>query len=287
MKVAILGPTVIGQTTLDNKTHRHVGGLPCYVGNVMAGLGCDVTAITTFSKGDEKFIKKSLPGIKLHLIPASRTIMFAQKYSSKDPDKRVMTVDNSENTLNYEQAGKLDDFDVLVYGPMFADNISDELYIKPKAVKVYGGFGLFQKEHGGKLIWAKPERALKLLKEMDFVFLDETEAVFLTNQKSAGAAGQYLVRLGIPNVIITMGSKGSIYFTKKGAKHFPAYPPKRITDPTGCGETYLGAFMYAFKQFPASSQWGVFAAMAGTMKIEVKGPLCTSKDRILRRLRTI
>jgi sugar/nucleoside kinase (ribokinase family) len=76
-----------------------------------------------------------------------------------------------------------------------------------------------------------------------------------------------------------------VIYDGTGEHVIPAFQPSCLRDPTGCGDTYLAAFIFA-----ASFPWdldeiGRFAAMAATMKLECQGPLHATASQVLQRLR--
>ena len=44
-------------------------------------------------------------------------------------------------------------------------------------------------------------------------------------------------------IVIKKGEHGAMLFSKRGIFLVPAYPVRRLADPTGAGDSYAGAFM--------------------------------------------
>ncbi len=79
------------------------------------------------------------------------------------------------------------------------------------------------------------EAVQAVLPYLDFLILNEVEAEQL-NQ----ATGQDLSDLGIPHVVVTLGSKGARYFQKgSNPADFPAFRVQAV-DTTGAGDTFTG-----------------------------------------------
>ena len=57
------------------------------------------------------------------------------------------------------------------------------------------------------------------------------------------AALQKIHRLGPKYVIIKQGSHGSILSSPKGFFLCPAYPLRKVVDPTGAGDSFVGGLM--------------------------------------------
>lgn len=84
---------------------------------------------------------------------------------------------------------------------------------------------------------------LKLLKRVDGFVLNDSEAHQLTQEGNVFAALKKLHKLGPKYVIIKKGSHGSILSSPKGVFICPAYPLPLVCDPTGAGDSFVGAMM--------------------------------------------
>ena len=84
---------------------------------------------------------------------------------------------------------------------------------------------------------------LKLLKRLDLFVLNDSEAHQLTKQDNVFDALKRLHKLGPKYVIIKQGSHGSLLSGPAGLFICPAYPLKKVVDPTGAGDSFVGAIM--------------------------------------------
>ncbi|MEI7731090.1 MAG: PfkB family carbohydrate kinase [Verrucomicrobiota bacterium] len=84
---------------------------------------------------------------------------------------------------------------------------------------------------------------LKLLKRVDCFVLNESEAEHLTKEDNVFAAFRKLHQLGPRYVIIKKGSHGAILSGPHGFFISPAYPLKKVVDPTGAGDSFVGGLM--------------------------------------------
>jgi len=84
---------------------------------------------------------------------------------------------------------------------------------------------------------------LKLLKRLDAFVLNDSEAHQLTKQDNLFAALKKIHGLGPKYVIIKKGSHGSILSGPRGFFLCPAYPVHKVVDPTGAGDSFVGAMM--------------------------------------------
>ena len=84
---------------------------------------------------------------------------------------------------------------------------------------------------------------LKLLKRMDGFVLNDSEAHQLTKEDNVFAAMRKIHKLGPKYVIIKKGSHGSILSGPRGFFICPAYPLRKVVDPTGAGDSFVGGMM--------------------------------------------
>lgn len=84
---------------------------------------------------------------------------------------------------------------------------------------------------------------LRLLKRVDLFVLNDSEAQQLVKEDNVVAALPKLHKLGPKYVIIKKGEHGSILSGPGGLFIAPAYPLKRVVDPTGAGDSFVGGLM--------------------------------------------
>lgn len=84
---------------------------------------------------------------------------------------------------------------------------------------------------------------LRLLKRVDLFVLNDTEAHQLVEENNVVAALPKLHKLGPKYVIIKKGEHGSILSGPNGMFIAPAYPLKKVVDPTGAGDSFVGGLM--------------------------------------------
>lgn len=89
----------------------------------------------------------------------------------------------------------------------------------------------------------KPEELRKLLKRVDILFINDSEAAQLSSEINIIKAGKSILSMGPSAVVIKKGEHGALLMT--GDKRFvmPAYPLEEVNDPTGAGDSFAGGFM--------------------------------------------
>ena len=84
---------------------------------------------------------------------------------------------------------------------------------------------------------------LKLLPRLDCLVLNDTEAAQLVEEENVIAALPRIHRLGPKYVIVKKGEHGSILSGPNGLFIALAYPLKKVVDPTGAGDSFVGGLM--------------------------------------------
>lgn len=87
------------------------------------------------------------------------------------------------------------------------------------------------------------EDLLGLLKEIDCLVLNDSEARQLTEIDNVVVAVKKIHELGPKYVIVKKGEHGAILSTPKGLFIAPAFPLSKLTDPTGAGDSFVGGLI--------------------------------------------
>ncbi|MBK6910108.1 MAG: sugar kinase [bacterium] len=118
---------------------------------------------------------------------------------------------------------------------------------------------------------------LKVLKQVDLLFVDEFEARWLTEASSLTAAAKQLRTMGPKWVIVKKGEHGSFLLGPGGMHMAQTYPVQEVVDPTGAGDSYAGALLGYLAACPTVNdvnmrrgmQW---ASVVGSFYVEGFGP---------------
>jgi sugar/nucleoside kinase (ribokinase family) len=84
---------------------------------------------------------------------------------------------------------------------------------------------------------------IRLLKRVDGFVLNDSEAHQLTKEDNVFAAMRKIHKMGPKYVIVKKGSHGSILSGPRGIFICPAYPLRKVLDPTGAGDSFVGGMM--------------------------------------------
>ncbi|KAL8031955.1 hypothetical protein ABFX02_13G062200 [Erythranthe guttata] len=126
----------------------------------------------------------------------------------------------------------------------------------------------------------------ELLNFIDILSPNETELARLTNmptetfEQISQAVGK-CHELGVKQVLVKLGAKGSILFTQgeEPIRQSIISAPK-VIDTTGAGDTFTAAFAVALVEGKTKRECLKFAAAAASLCVQVKGAIPSMPDRI-------
>jgi len=83
----------------------------------------------------------------------------------------------------------------------------------------------------------------EVLKMVDILIVNDSEARQLTNEYSLVKAAQEITKMGPSTLIIKKGEHGALLFSENQVFFAPALPLEEVFDPTGAGDTFAGGFI--------------------------------------------
>jgi sugar/nucleoside kinase (ribokinase family) len=92
-------------------------------------------------------------------------------------------------------------------------------------------------------IQSKKPELLELLKRLDILLVNDSEARELSGDWNIHRAGKWILARGPKRVVIKRGEHGAILIEPTRTFYVPAYPLEEVFDPTGAGDAFAGGFM--------------------------------------------
>ncbi len=89
----------------------------------------------------------------------------------------------------------------------------------------------------------KRESLYKLLKIIDMLVVNESEAKMLVDDLNLLNAGKKILKLGPKYLVIKKGEHGAVLMTNEFLFLAPAYPLEAVIDPTGAGDSFAGGMI--------------------------------------------
>lgn len=278
----------IGHITKDKivTPHRVVymaGGTSFYFAYAINQLPNDVSfsLVTSMDPTEtEPAEKMRQAGIDVTL-NASRNTVFFENIYGENQNERKQRVLAKADPFTIEQ---LEHVDAKVYhlGSLLSDDFSNEVveYLAKKgkvSIDVQGYLREVRDEKAYPIDW---KDKLKVLKNTYYLKVNEIEMETITGLKDAHEAAKLLHSWGVTEVIITLGSEGSLIYVDDTFYEIPAYAPHEVVDATGCGDTYSAGYLYQRTLGATPTEAGKFAAAMCTIKLEHNGPFNRSIDDI-------
>lgn len=85
---------------------------------------------------------------------------------------------------------------------------------------------------------------MEAISKIDVLIVNDEEAFDLTGEHDILTAVEALFRFGPSSVVLKKGQHGSMLARENGDVFFlPAYPTRKVKDPTGAGDTFAGGFL--------------------------------------------
>lgn len=278
----------IGHITKDKivTPHRVVymaGGTSFYFAYAINQLPNDVSfsLVTSMDPTEtEPAEKMRQAGIDVTL-NASRNTVFFENIYGENQNERKQRVLAKADPFTIEQ---LEHVDAKVYhlGSLLSDDFSNEVveYLAKKGKVSIDVQGYLREVRDEKVYPIDWKDKLKVLKNTYYLKVNEIEMETITSLKDAHEAAKLLHSWGVTEVIITLGSEGSLIYVDDTFYEIPAYAPHEVVDATGCGDTYSAGYLYQRTLGATPTEAGKFAAAMCTIKLEHNGPFNRSIDDI-------
>ncbi|HUY36789.1 MAG TPA: PfkB family carbohydrate kinase [Pirellulales bacterium] len=87
------------------------------------------------------------------------------------------------------------------------------------------------------------DELLRLLKRIDGLVLNDSEARLLTGEENVVRAGRQVQQMGPRFVVVKKGEHGAMFFSQHETYVMPAFPTANVVDPTGAGDSFAGGMM--------------------------------------------
>ena len=278
----------IGHITKDkivtpNRTVYMAGGTSFYFSYAINQLPKDVTfsLVTAMDPTEKEPVEKMLKaGIDVSM-NASRNTVFFENIYGENQNERKQRVLAKADPFTIQQLEHVD-AKVFHLDSLLADDFPTEVveYLSSKgrvSIDVQGYLREVRDEKVYPIDW---KEKLKVLKHTYYLKVNETEMETITGLKDAHEAAKLIHAWGVTEVIITLGSEGSLVYVDDKFYEIPAYPPHEVVDATGCGDTYSAGYLYKRLQGATPTEAGKFAAAMCTIKLEHNGPFNRSIDDV-------
>ncbi|MGB9664856.1 MAG: PfkB family carbohydrate kinase [Ignavibacteria bacterium] len=243
MSILVVGS--LGLDTIETpfaKVEGSLGGSAVYI-SLAASYFCPIVNLVGVVGEDfpEKYIQLlrdhniDLEG--LQIVKGGKTFRWAGKY---DYDM------NSRDTL-FTELNVFKDFN-----PIIPENYKDSKFIILGNIDPELQMNVLNQLYNPRFIvcdtmnyWIerKNEALRELLKKVDMLIVNDSEARLLANHPNLIYAAKIILKMGPKKLVIKKGEHGALLITKDTIFTAPAYPLENINDPTGAGDTFAGGLV--------------------------------------------
>ena len=274
-KICCIGHITRDRIITPQQTIDMAGGTSFYMAHGMHHLSQDfpfqlVTKIGQESQEEVDHLRQMNIDVVSYSSPHS---VFFENHYGLNSNQRTQRVLAKAAPFTIEEMEPLA-AEVFHLGSLLADDFSPEIvkYLSQKgriSIDVQG----YLREVRGEKVYAVDWKDMDaVLPYVDMMKLNEHEMRAIMQLNNPKTVAKKLASYGIREVIITLGSYGSLIYADKTYYEIPAYPPQKIVDATGCGDTYSTGYLYMRSQGASFQDAGRFASAMCTLKLEHNGP---------------
>jgi sugar/nucleoside kinase (ribokinase family) len=246
--IAVCGNPTLDELSEEGKALISPGGTALFASCAAQYLGARVRIVGNIGEDYPSSILKWLKhrGLNTSALSKTRSPSTRFRIGYSHESRRLWLLDQGHPVAPTWIGGKVDGLHV---GPVF-NEVSDPLARTLR--KRCGLMSLDVQELVRRVnrfgeVQVSRRNIDRVLRLCDMVKASITEAKILTSSRSHRGILDSILARGPKFVVITLGGKGSLLGIGSSRKFFiPAYPEKRIEDPTGAGDVYAGAWLCSY-----------------------------------------
>jgi len=220
-------------------------------------------------------------GIDINVVPSKNTVYFENRYAENGED-RTQRVSQQADPITAKQ---LKHVEAAIYhlGPLLAEDIPVDVF------KMLAAKGIVSLDAQGYLRTVKNEQVLPVdwpakkeaLQYVDILKVNEYELEVLTGEKDVSTGAKILADWGVKEVVVTLGSMGSVILNDNKFYSIPPYIPGNFADTTGCGDTYMAGYLYQRNKGAGIQHAGEFASAMAGLKVNSSGPFTGTEEDVM------
>lgn len=274
-KICCIGHITRDRIITPQQTIDMAGGTSFYMAHGMHHLSQDfpfqlVTKIGQESQEEVDHLRQMNIDVLSYSSPHS---VFFENHYGLNSNQRTQRVLAKAAPFTIEEMEPLV-AEVFHLGSLLADDFSPEIvkFLAQKGCISIDVQGYLREVRGEKVYAVDWKDMDAVLPYVDIVKLNEHEMYAIMHTNDPKIVAEKLASYGVREVIITLGSYGSLIYADKTCYEIPAYTPRKIVDATGCGDTYSTGYLYIRSQGATFQEAGRFASAMCTLKLEHNGP---------------
>ena len=268
----------IGHISLDKvvtvQSTKHMpGGTSFYFSKALLNTDIQYKLITALAHQEHQIVDElRAEGFDIYTLPSNHTVYFENVYNA-DQNHRDQFVLQKASPFSLDKMPEVS-AKFFHLGPLLSDDIPVKLIENlAKTGKVSLDIqGYLRRVQDKRVVYQDWADKKEILPYVSILKANEFEMEVITGLTDAWDGARYLADLGVSEVIITLGSQGSLVLTEGVFYQIPAFKPTAVVDATGCGDTYMAGYLSKRVMGATIQEAGEFGAAMATLKIGVSGP---------------
>lgn len=278
----------IGHITLDKivtprLTVHSPGGTAFYFAHAMASLNAgNFMLVTSLAESEMKAVDDiRARGIDVKVLPSRSSVYFENRYG-EDQNQRTQRVLAKADPFTADGVAGVD-ARYFHLGSLLADDFPLDMLkaLYAKGVVSVDAQGYLREVRGENVYPVDWAGKLEAMQYIDILKVNEHEAAVLTGADDPRRGAEILAGWGVKEVVLTLGSMGSMILADGRVYEIPAFAPADVVDATGCGDTYMAGYLYMRNRGAGYEEAGRFAAAMCTIKLQASGPFGASVNDVM------
>lgn len=220
-------------------------------------------------------------GIDVDVMPSKHSVYFENIYG-ENQDNRDQRVLAKADPFSIDCIKNIE-AKYFHLGALLADDFSIDMLreLSRKGFVSVDSQGYLREVRDEKVYAIDWKDKLDALKHIHILKVNEHEMEVLTGYSDITKAGQQLHQWGVKEVLMTLGSLGSVIYDGSTFHRIPAYKPANVVDATGCGDTYMVGYLLQRSKGKDIEYAASFAAAMASIKIGISGPFDGSEEDVI------
>lgn len=272
--VCVIGHITRDRVRIRDREKELPGGVAYYSSLALKSLGLNVCVITKCAEKDT---------VLLNDLAARNVVVFRGSSGETTTFENIYRGDLSsrEQTVGHlaEPFGPRDipynniSTHMFHVGPLTENDLSPEILrgLSERSRVSLDVQGFVRRVEKGRIKHADWKEKDEGLSHVQILKANEREAKILSGEEDIRQAAINLSRYGVDEIIVTLGSKGSLIYSRGKFYPIPSFVPKRTIDVTGCGDTYMAGYLFKRLRTGEIEDAGRFAAAIASLKLERYG----------------
>jgi sugar/nucleoside kinase (ribokinase family) len=258
--VAVVGHFSIDSIIIPSQLApvKTLGGAVAYTSLTAQQLGCNVVVLSKVGDDFPQVYMRRLKrwGIdcsRVRRLESAQTTSFMLTYDEQLSNRSIKIVAIAPPLTTTDVAGAPES-KVIHIAPIaneVTNEVAEQLRKKARTLSL-DPQGLLRVFDSQGQVMLRPTHNMKILEMVDVYKSSIEEILVLTGKPDIASAIGVVHSFGVKLVLVTLSQEGVLLSTGEGMYRIPAYPNRRVVDPTGAGDVFIGGFIaeYIHKKDP-------------------------------------